>query len=63
MYSTVVDSDNNVIVSGYVNGDADLNGDGDTADGGEDATGYSSYDVFVSVFSFSNPVDGVCGSS
>ncbi|MCA9365212.1 MAG: SBBP repeat-containing protein, partial [Candidatus Moranbacteria bacterium] len=49
-YSVIVDSHNNVIVSGYVDGDADLNGDGDTADGGEDATGYGYDDVFVSVF-------------
>ncbi len=47
-----VDSNNNVIVSGYVTGNADLNGDADTADSNETGnTGvYGSLDIFVSVF-------------
>ncbi len=47
----VVDSGNNIIVGGTVNGNVDLNGDGDTADTNE-ATGgvYSSFDAFISVF-------------
>ena len=45
------DTNNNIIVTGYVTGDADLNGDGDAADGGaESATGYGNEDIFISVF-------------
>jgi hypothetical protein len=46
-----VDSNNRIIVAGYVEGKADLNGDGDDDDGGaESAVGYGSFDSFVSVF-------------
>ncbi len=47
----LTDSVNNVFVTGYIEGNADLNGDGDTADTNE-ATGgvHSSTDAFISVF-------------
>ncbi|MCB9770932.1 MAG: SBBP repeat-containing protein [Candidatus Omnitrophica bacterium] len=48
-----VDSNNNILVTGYVTGNADLNGDADTADSNETGnTGvYGSTDMFISVFS------------
>ena len=49
--SSTVDSNNRIIITGYVTGDADLNGDGDTTDGGaESSTGYGGTDIFISVF-------------
>jgi hypothetical protein len=46
--------DGSVVLQVYANGNADLTGDGDTNDGnGEDATGYSGNDAFISVFSSS----------
>ncbi|MCP4594991.1 LamG-like jellyroll fold domain-containing protein, partial [Neptuniibacter sp.] len=48
------DANNNIIVTGFVTGNADMNGDGDSVDGGaESATGYGSSDVFISVFNSS----------
>ncbi|MDO8468700.1 MAG: SBBP repeat-containing protein, partial [Candidatus Peribacter sp.] len=53
-YSVATDSSGNVIVAGYVTGNADLNGDGDSTDGGaEDATGYGNTDIVISVFNSS----------
>ncbi|MEE8306506.1 MAG: SBBP repeat-containing protein, partial [Gammaproteobacteria bacterium] len=50
-YEVITDSNNNLIVTGYVTGNADMNGDGDSVDGGaEDATGYGNFDAFISVF-------------
>ena len=50
-YGVVADSNNNVIVTGYVTGNADMNGDGDSTDGNaESNTGYGSSDAFYSVF-------------
>ena len=50
-WSVITDSDDNIIVTGSVTGDADLNGDGNNTGGGaEDATNYGSNDIFVSVF-------------
>ncbi|KKS52068.1 MAG: hypothetical protein UV82_C0018G0010, partial [Candidatus Magasanikbacteria bacterium GW2011_GWD2_43_18] len=43
-YSVTTDSNNNVIVSGYVNGDADLRGDLSIT------SGYGSNDAFISMF-------------
>ena len=50
--SITIDTNNNIIVKGYVNSNADLNGDGDSTDGGaESATGYGNDDIFISKFS------------
>ncbi|MBN1524941.1 MAG: SBBP repeat-containing protein [Spirochaetales bacterium] len=59
-YSAAVDSDDSVIVAGFIDGAADLNGDGDWTDAndgtgglsGEISTGYLEYDIFVSKFDF-----------
>ncbi len=49
--SVGVDGSNNVIVSGVITGNVDLNGDGDTADTNETSGGvYVGNDVFISVF-------------
>ena len=49
--AVTTDPDGNIIVTGYVQGSADLNGDGDRTDGGaESSTGYGTLDVFLSVF-------------
>ncbi len=50
--SVAVDSSGNVIVTGYVVGNADLNGDGDTSDMYE-ASGATFDDVFISKFNSS----------
>lgn len=49
-YDITVDNLNNVIVTGSINEDADLNGDGDTNDNNESASGYENTDIFISVF-------------
>lgn len=49
-YEVTTDSNNRIIISGFVDGDADLSGDGDYNDPGESATGYGTYDAFFSVF-------------
>ena len=46
---TLDDSDN-IIITGFVTGDADLNGNGDFLDPGEDSTGYGLTDAFISKF-------------
>ncbi len=49
--AVAIDQNNRIVVSGYVDSDADLNGDGDSTDGGaESATGYGLRDIFASVF-------------
>ncbi|MCB9771761.1 MAG: SBBP repeat-containing protein [Candidatus Omnitrophica bacterium] len=51
VYAVAVDSNNNILVSGYVTGNADLNGDADTSDTNETGGGvYGSIDAFISVF-------------
>ena len=47
------DSNNNVIITGWAAGDADLNGDGDYLDPGEVATGYDNTDIFIVKFNSS----------
>ena len=44
------DTSGNIIVSGYVEGPADLNGDGDTTDGTAESTGIGSKDIFITKF-------------
>ncbi|MDA3806274.1 MAG: DUF2341 domain-containing protein, partial [Thiomicrorhabdus sp.] len=55
VYGVTTDSSNNIIITGLVTGDADLNGDGDSSDGGaETATAtYGLTDGFISVFNSS----------
>lgn len=48
-----IDSANNIVVTGNVIGNADLNGDGDSSDGGAESSVYGDYDVFISVFNSS----------
>ncbi|PIR76760.1 MAG: hypothetical protein COU32_00380, partial [Candidatus Magasanikbacteria bacterium CG10_big_fil_rev_8_21_14_0_10_42_10] len=50
--SIITDSSDNIIVTGEVSGDADLNGDGSTdSSGAESALGYGGNDIFVTSFS------------
>ena len=50
-YYVTTDTNNNIIVTGYVAGDADLNGDGDSTDNGaESSIGYGGNDSFITVF-------------
>jgi hypothetical protein len=52
--AVATDTNNNIIVTGYVVGTGDLNGDGDTADANESDGGvYSGNDIFISVFNSS----------
>jgi len=44
------DTNNNIIVTGFVNAAADVNGDGDSLDGAVETTGYGGTDAFISVF-------------
>jgi len=47
---------NNIFITGYIDGDADLNGDGDSTDGGsESSEGFGSGDIFMVKFN----LDGV----
>ncbi|MCC6933035.1 MAG: SBBP repeat-containing protein [Deltaproteobacteria bacterium] len=50
--STVgIDQANNMLLVGYVTGNADINADGDTTDGGaESSTGYGGTDAYLSIF-------------
>jgi len=46
-----VDSNNNFIITGFINGTADLTGDADTGDANETGGGvYGNNDIFISVF-------------
>jgi hypothetical protein len=48
----IKDHAGNIIITGYVTGDADLNGDGDTDDGGETAAAcHGEEDIFIVKFS------------
>ena len=50
-YSVIIDSSDNIIVTGCIESNADLNGDGDSNDGGaESSVGYGSNDIFVVKF-------------
>ncbi len=51
-FTVTTDTNDNVIVAGYVNGTADLNGDGDTDEANETPTGgiNGNNDIFISVF-------------
>ena len=49
-WSVKADTSGNIIVTGEITGNVDLNGDGDSNDGGEDSTGYSEYDIFIATF-------------
>ncbi len=51
-FAAAIDKDLNLILTGYVTGNADLNGDGTMggAESGESATGYGGYDIFVVSF-------------
>src|SRR3989344_5598417 len=53
-HSIITDTNNNIIVTGAVNGTADLNGDGDTDDENETPSGtYGVRDGFISAFNSS----------
>jgi len=45
----VRDHAGNIIVTGHVEGDADLNGDGDASDTNESGAGFAGDDIFISV--------------
>ncbi len=50
-YSVESGGDDSLFITGYIQGNADLNGDGDALDGGaEDSTGYGDKDVFITGF-------------
>lgn len=51
VFEVDTDSNNNIFIAGYVDGNADLNADGDSADIGE--TGYGGFDGYISVFNSS----------
>src|SRR3989338_2932404 len=50
VWDVTTDSNNNVIVTGFVNGAADMNGDGDTTDGGAETPITGNAGIFISVF-------------